>query len=175
MSAAFTAASAGRTDVLELAAPAGEVLPHRGWMSTHAETSHQILLRNLGGKPLRLSAALLAEGSNRQQGGTHWHEIALYRTDEGQIAVALRLRVALPADLGVHRARLFANIDTACDWLEQFDGSADLDAGFDVADRSLSTASLAVKAASLRERAERLDRAYRGLVGEILFRLEADA
>jgi hypothetical protein len=39
----------------------------------------------------------------------------------------------------------------------------------------LSTASLAVKAASLRERAERLDRAYRGLVGEILFRLEADA
>jgi hypothetical protein len=31
-----------------------------------------------------------------------------------------------------------------------------------------------LKAASLRERAERLDRGYRGLVGEILYRLELD-
>jgi hypothetical protein len=130
-----------------------------------------IILRNIGCKPLKLHAELLAEGASRQPGAVSWHEIALYRTEAGQIAVALRLLRPLPGDLGVHRARLFEDLDAASDWLEQFDTSVDVEADFDVADRGLSTASMTMQAAALRERAERLDRGYRCLVGEILFRL----
>lgn len=133
-----------------------------------------VLLRNIGGKPLRFYGELLAEGSNRNEGASQWHELALYRTGVDQIAVALRLQRAGAEDIGVHRARLFADLDEAALWLEQFDCSKDLAADFDVADRSLSTISVSLKAASLRDRVERLDRAYRGLVGEILFRLATD-
>jgi hypothetical protein len=38
----------------------------------------------------------------------------------------------------------------------------------------LSAVCVAVKAAALRDQAERLDRAYRGLIGEVLFRLESE-
>jgi hypothetical protein len=47
-------------------------------------------------------------------------------------------------------------------------------AGFDVADPSLTGATLAVKAASLRDRAEDLRRAYQSLIGELLYRLETE-
>lgn len=132
-----------------------------------------VLLRNVGGKPLRVRAELLAEGRSRDGDQAMWHEVAIYRTDVGQIAVALRF-MRRGADVGIHRARLFDGLDAAATWLEQFDPSADLSADFDVSDNRLSAASVALKAASLRERAERLDRAYRGLVGEILFLLESE-
>ena len=174
MSVAYATIFAGPTEIVEPSGTGRELQRQRSTAGLDQELRH-ILLRNIGGKPLRLQATLLAEGGNRQAGVTHWHEIALYRTDAGQIALALRLMSAAPGDTGVHRARVFGDIDAACDWLEQFDGAADLDAGFDVADQNLSGPTLAVKAASLRGRADRLDRAYRGLVGEILFHLESEA
>ncbi len=133
-----------------------------------------VLLRNLGGRPLRVRAELLAEGSNRELGAPAWHEVAIYRSDTGQIAIALRLLRRDALDLGVHRAKLFDTLDAASDWLETFDTSADLAVEFDVADRSVSAACMTLKAAALRERAEAINRAYLGLIGEILFRLEAD-
>lgn|GEM_PF-5617013 len=141
--------------------------------SRGAETGW-LLLRTHGGRPLRLKAELLAEGSNRELGAPLWHEVALYRADSGEIAVALRVIRADALDLAVHRARLFDTLDAAVSWLENFDTSADLSADFDVADRGVSAASVTLKAAALRERAEQLDRGYRGLIGEILFRLAAD-
>ena len=133
-----------------------------------------VLLRNIGGKPVRFRGVLLAEGSNFARGLALWHDIALYRVDGGQVAVALRLKRPGDADLGVHRARVFEDLDAACSWLEHFDCTADLAAEFDVSDPTVSAARVTVQAAALRERAERLQRGYRGLVGEILFRLEAE-
>jgi hypothetical protein len=133
-----------------------------------------LLLRNVGGKPLRLRAELLAEGSNRAPEAACWHEVAVYRTDVGQTAVALRFMRPGGAENGVHRARVFEDMDAAATWLEGFDPAADLSADFDVSDTRISTARIALKAAALRDRAERLDRAYRGLIGEVLFRLESE-
>jgi len=150
------------------------MIPLVGSPASLAGGTALVLLRNIGAKPLRFHGELLAEGSNRSETAAHWHEIAIYRTDADHIAVALRLQRACGDDLGVHRARIFGDLDLAASWLEQFDSSGDLAADFDVADRCVSTASVTLKAAAMRERAERLDRAYRGLIGEILFRLAAD-
>jgi hypothetical protein len=131
-------------------------------------------LRNSGGKPLRLHAELLAEGSSRQPGSSLWHETAIYRAQDGKFAVALRFLSATGGEAGVHRARQFDTEDEAATWLEAFDPACDLDADFDVSDPRLSVALVALKAAALRDRAERLSRAYRVMVGELLFRLETE-
>jgi hypothetical protein len=133
-----------------------------------------VLLRNIGGKPLRLRASLLAEGGSRADNVACWHEIAIYRIESGQIAIALRFLRFGSSDIGVHRAKVFEDLDAAATWLEHFDPSVDVAAGFDVAEHGVSGAGVVVQAAALRERIERLDRAYRGLVGELLFRLEAE-
>ena len=133
-----------------------------------------VVLRNVGGKPLRLRAELLAEGSNRGPDSCAWHEVAIYRADGGAIAVALRFMRDGGAETGVHRARLFADMDAAATWLEEFDPAGDLSAEFDVADTRVTAAGMALKAASLRDRVERLDRAYRGLIGEVLYQLETE-
>jgi hypothetical protein len=133
-----------------------------------------LLLRNSGGKPLRLQAEILAEGSSRRAGAAYWHETALYRTQDGKCAVALRFLSATGVEAGVHRARLFDTETEAASWLEGFDPACDLDADFDVSDPSMSVAQVALKAAALRDRAERLARAYRVMIGELLYRLEME-
>ncbi len=133
-----------------------------------------LVLRNSGGKPLRLQAELLAEGSSRLSGAMRWHETAIYRTNEGKFAVALRFLSATAGEAGVHRARLFDTEDDAASWLENFDPACDLDADFDVSDPRISITLVALKAAALRDRAERLSRAYRVMIGELLFRLETE-
>ncbi len=131
-------------------------------------------LRNAGGKPLRVRAELLAEGSSRDGTAPWWHEIALYRTEDGEMAVALRLSRA-GCGIGIHRARLFPSLDDAASWLEAFDPAIDLAADFDVSDATLSAAAVTVKAAGLRERAARLERGFRTLVGELLFQIMVDS
>ena len=180
MSAAYSAASAAFLDPETLPGnltgapmdrPLRLALPSR---PARGGDPDSLLLRNAGGKPLRLRAELLAEGSSRVPEAAFWHEVALYRTDAGQTAVALRFMRPGGAENGVHRARVFEDMDDAATWLECFDPAVDLSADFDVSDTRVSAACVALKAAALRDRAERLDRAYRGLVGEVLFRLESE-
>jgi hypothetical protein len=133
-----------------------------------------LVLRRSGGKPLRLQGEILAEGSSRRPGAASWHETAIYRTHDGACAVALRFLSAAGMEGGVHRARLFTTEDEAAIWLEHFDPTCDLDADFDVADPCMSVAKVALEAAALRDRAERIARAYRVMIGELLYRLETE-
>jgi hypothetical protein len=133
-----------------------------------------ILLRNSGSRPLRVQGELVAEGSSWAAGLPCWHEISLYRCDNGQIAIAQRTRHQSAPEVGLHRAVLRADMDETCAWLEMFDATADLDAGFDVADMNTSTATITLKASALRDRADRVVREYRCLVGELLYRLAVE-
>ncbi len=174
MSASYPSSSA----FIDPAPESGALLTHplaslsaRG---ARGDENATVLLRTASGKPLRLQAELLAEGSSRASDAPLWHEVSLYRTRSGQIALALRcVRASDPAGFA-HRALVFDDMDAAATWLEQFDPTVDVNADFDVADTRLSSAAMALKAASLRDRTERLERAYRALIGEVLFRLETD-
>ncbi len=171
MSVAFSAvACAGEAELFSL--EEGERLVNLAPFSRGSEGG-LVVLRNNGGKPLRLRGELLAEGSSRCAEERMWHEIALYQAADGAVAVAIRF-FGGAAETGVQRARLFPTMDEACAWLEAFDPSFDLAADFDVADPGISVARVALKAAVLRDRAERLTRGYRGLVGEVLYRLETE-
>jgi hypothetical protein len=138
------------------------------------ESQAAVMLRSAGGKPLRVSGALLAEGSSRWPGAPLWHEIQVYECDSGGYALGLRLRDASGRESGADRAKVFASLDDVAVWLEGFDPAGDLHAGFDVSDPAANGAEIALKAAALRDRTEQLRHAFRALVGELLYRMDTE-
>jgi len=142
--------------------------------SLHPAEPGLIALRVSGGKPLRIRGTLLAEGHSWATGTVAWHEVALWRRDGGEVAVAVRTLRKAANEADVYRAELFPNLPEALGWLEGFDPTADLSPDFDPNDRSLSALEVALRAAALRGRAEEVARQWRALLGEMLFRLDTD-
>ncbi len=131
-----------------------------------------ITLRVTGGKPMQIHAELMAECTSRTDGAPTWHDLVLYRQDGGGYALSLTTCRGPQGLSDVCRARSFATLDPALDWIEQFDPTADLCADIDSADRRISTADIALRAASLRQQADRVDQQYRAMVGELFYQLE---
>jgi hypothetical protein len=174
MSVAYSKVATRPAEAETVSGPAAAQGVTLAWPFMVGADAPPIVLRASGGKPLRLHGEVLAEGSSRLAGAARWHETAIYRTSEGKFAVALRFLSSTAGEAAVHRARLFDTENDAASWLENFDPACDLDADFDVSDPRISIALVALKAAALRDRAERLSRAYRVMIGELLFRLETE-
>lgn len=136
-------------------------------------TEGSVTLRVSGGKPLRLAAHLLAEGTSWSPRAEAWHEVALYRRDTGEFAVALKTFKKAQGEADVYRAELFPNFEELVLWLEGFDPTADLTVDLDASDRRVSAAEIAMRAAALRQRADEITRQYHALIGEVLFSLDA--
>lgn len=134
-----------------------------------------VTLQVSGGRPLRLRGELLAEGNSWAPGTEAWHEIALYRHDQEEVAVALRTFRKAEGSTDIHRAELFPNLEEAMAWLIAFDPTADLQVDLDCADRTLSTAMITLRAATLRQRADDITRQYQSLLGEMLLHLDQGA
>lgn len=132
-----------------------------------------VTLRVSGGKPLRFAGHLLAEGSSRTQASAAWHELALYARDGGGIAVAIRSRKTAAGEGDVCRAQLFPGLEDAIAWIEAFDPTADLTVELDAADRRVSGAEIALRAAALRQQTDEITRRWRAMTGELLFQLDA--
>ncbi len=137
-----------------------------------AEPDGTVTLRVSGGKPMHLRAQLLAEGSNWTQGDVMWQEVAVYELTAGDFAVSLNIHGGLGGDSGAFHARLFTTLDDAMAWLQDFDPAADLGADIDASDRRISATDIALRACALRQRADRMKLQYRGLIGELLYRLD---
>ncbi|WP_439551163.1 hypothetical protein [Falsiroseomonas sp.] len=134
-----------------------------------------VTLRVSGAKPVRLRGRLLTEGRSCAAASTAWHEVSIWQIEGSrEVAVALRTRSPGGDAADVHRAELFPDLAEALDWLEAFDPLADLSVDFDASDRRLSGVEVALRAAALRGRAEAVTREWRGLLGDVLFVLDAD-
>jgi hypothetical protein len=142
--------------------------------SLHGAEPGVVALRVSGGKPLRIRGTLLAEGHSWATGTIAWHEVALWRREGGEVAVAIRTLRKAANEADVHRAELFPNLPEALTWLEGFDPTADLSPDFDPNDRGLSALEVTLRAAALRGRAEEVARQWRALLGEMLFRLDSE-
>ena len=134
-----------------------------------------VTLRVAGSRPLRLRAHLLAEASSWTSGAPAWHEVALYQRDEGDIVVALRTCTQPDGDGDVCHARQFVSLADAARWLAGVNPTADLLTDLDASDRRLSGVEIALRAAALRQRADRIERQYSAMIGELLFRLDEAA
>lgn len=137
------------------------------------ESYAPVVLKISGGKPMRMRARLVAEGTSWALGTAAWNEVAIYQRDQGDIAVSIKTFKKAATDTDVFHAEVFPNFEEACGFLESFDPSSDMSAGIDASDRSVSGAEIALRAAALRQKADDVVRRYRSLVGELLFRLDA--
>ncbi len=131
-----------------------------------------VTLRISGGKPLHMRAELLAECSSWSAGAPTWHELALYHRDAGDFAVSVKTCRSPMNGNDVFHARIFADLDTALAWVQAFDPTADLCADIDSSDRRISTTDIALRAATLRQHADRVEQQYRAMVGELLYRMD---
>lgn len=144
----------------------------QGWAEQGRAEPAEVVLRVSGAKPLRLKAQLVAEATSWSRGSQVWNEVALYRRDASEVAIAIKTFKKSPEEPDVFHAELFPTFDEAALWLEKFDPACDLDVSFDASDRSVSAAEIALRAASLRQRTDEVVRRFRSLVGELLFRLD---
>ena len=131
-----------------------------------------VTLRISGGKPLHMRAELLAECSSWSSGAPAWHELAIYRRDTGDFAVGVKTCRAPMNGSDVFHARIFPDLEAALGWLQSFDPTADLGADIDSSDRRISTTDIALRAATLRQHADRVAQQYRAMVGELLYRMD---
>ncbi len=145
-----------------------DAAPPACFVETEAPAEH--VLRVCGAKPLRIHGVILAEAHSWSPAVPAWHEVALFRTEGRECAVALRMRKKAVGEADIHHAEIFASLDEALEWLEAFDPTSGLAPGFDASDRRVSTAEIALASAALRQQADAVTRQWRGLLGELLYR-----
>jgi hypothetical protein len=128
-----------------------------------------------GGKPLRLTGRLIAECSSWSANVLYWHDLTIYQCDGGNICVGLRSCRESSGEHDVFQARSFLTVDAAMSWLLEYDPTADLPVDIDVSDRRISAVEIALRAAVLRQRTDRLQLQYRSMIGELLYQLDLGA
>jgi hypothetical protein len=138
--------------------------------SDHAGVA--VTLRHSGGKPMRMQAELLAEASSWSADAPAWHELALYRRDGGDYAVGMKTCRGPAGDSDVFHARTFPDLEGALVWLQDFDPTGDLGVDIDASDRRISATDIALRAAALRQRTDRVSLQYRAMIGELLYRID---
>ena len=132
-----------------------------------------VTLRQSGGKPVHMQADLLAECSSWWAGAPAWHELSLYRRDSDDFAVGIKTCRGPMGGSDVFHARVFPDMEAAMAWVMAFDPTADLGADIDSSDRRISTTDIALRAATLRQQADRVEQQYRVMIGELFYRLDA--
>jgi hypothetical protein len=115
-----------------------------------------VTLRISGSKPLHIRAELVAQCSSWSSGAPAWHELVLYQADAGAFAAGVRTCRGPMGGSDVFHARMFPDLDTALAWLQGFSPTADLGADIDSSDRRISTTDIALRAATLRQYADRV-------------------
>jgi hypothetical protein len=121
---------------------------------------------------LHVTGELIAECSSWTASAPAWHDLTIFACDTGEIAVAMRTSRGDSGEGDVFRAKIFPTLDEATKWLQDLDPTADIVADIDAADRRVSGADIALRAASLRMRMDHIKRLYQSMIGELLYRLD---
>jgi hypothetical protein len=121
---------------------------------------------------MRMQAELLAEASSWSADAPAWHELALYRRDGGDFAIGMKTCRGPAGDSDVFHARIFPDLESALVWLQDFDPTGDLGVDIDASDRRISATDIALRAAALRQRTDRVSLQYRAMIGELLYRID---
>lgn len=137
------------------------------------DTAAEVTLRQSGGKPLHIRAELLAECSSWSAGAPAWHELALYSRGAEGFAAGIKTCRAPTGGSDVCHARLFPDMESALGWVQGFDPTGDLAADIDSSDRRISATEIALRAATLRQQADRVRQQYDAMIGELLYRMDA--
>jgi len=127
-----------------------------------------------GARPLKFSGSELAMAMSFSPEIPYWYEINLYRTTGSEFVAAVRLFHQSEDRRDTVEAWRFSSLDEALAAIEDYDAAQDVDFAAAIPRENMPGAEIAGQALTLQARVHAMRQHYRGLVGEILFELDAD-
>jgi len=156
------------------AVPTSEGPAAGGPVALSKPRDNTVTLRVSGSRPIRMCGELLAECSSWSPGAPAWHELVVYRRQTEDFAAGIKTCHGSRDGAEVFHARIFPDLNAALGWLQAFNPTADLGADIDSSDRRISTTDIALRAATLRQRTDRVEQQYRVMIGELLYRMDVE-
>ena len=135
------------------------------------QTNYRIARK--GARPLRFNGSELAMAMSFTPGIPYWYEINIYRTTNAEFVAAVRLFHQSEDKYDTVEAWSFSSLEEALVAIETYDAASDVEFVLPEADDVLQSAEIAARAMELEARIHNQRQHYRGLVGEILFELDA--
>ena len=102
-----------------------------------------------------------------------WHELALYRRDTANFAIALRTCRGPMGSSDVFHARIFKTLEAALAWLQAFSPVADLGAAIEAPEGTVNLGGNAIRATDPHQNAEQVEQRYRVMINELVGRMDA--
>ena len=140
--------------------------------SNIGQPSSYRIVRN-GARPLKFSGSELAMAMSFTPEIPYWYEINLYRTTDSQFVAAVRLFHQSEEKRDTVEAWQFRSLDEALAAIEHYDAAQDIDFAMVDGLDELTGAEVAAHALELHARIRGQRQHYRGLVGEVLYELDA--
>ncbi len=126
-----------------------------------------------GARPLKFNGSELAMAMSFTPEIPYWYEINLYRTTDSEFVAAVRLFHQSEEKRDTVEAWKFKSLDEALAAIEHYDAATDVEAVMPGIEDDLCGAEVAAQAMELRARIENQRQHFRGLVGEVLYELDA--
>ena len=126
-----------------------------------------------GARPLKFSGSELAMAMSFTPEIPYWYEINLYRTAESEFVAVVRLFHQSEDKRDSVEAWRFKSLDEALSAIEHYDAAQDVEFSAAAPSEEFAGAEIAVRALELHARIHAQRQHYRGLVGEILYELDA--
>ncbi len=127
-----------------------------------------------GARPVKFKGSELAMAMSFTPEIPYWYEINLYRTTSSEFVAAVRLFHQSEEKRDTVEAWSFKSLDEALAALEHYDAAMDVDVVLPEVGEEQCAAEIAARALELRARIESQRQHYRGLVGEVLYELDAE-
>ena len=131
-------------------------------------------LRRLGGRPLSFHGSELGMAMSFTPTAPYWYEVNIYRTVSQQFVLVIRHFFQSEQEQDTIRAWECETFGEVMDKLESYDAADDVRVTVNAADPDLSLPEMAAHALDLRAKAEAARQQFSGLVGELLYDLEAE-
>lgn len=130
-------------------------------------------IARMGARPLKFTGSELAMAMSFTPEIPYWYEINLYRTTESQFVATVRLFYQSEDKQDTVEAWQFSSLDEALAAIEHYDAARDVEFVLPEPGEQLTGAEIAARAMELQGRIQAQRQHYRGLVGEILYELDA--
>ncbi len=129
-------------------------------------------LRRTGLRSFAFNGSLVAMTCGVTPNLPFWYEINVYRTAAGGWVSDIRLFNKADGSIDMFRVAEHDDLDGVLDHLERYDPTGDLTLPPALTDPNASSATLSIHAAGLQMQVKQIGDHYRGLLAELLHRLE---
>ena len=132
-------------------------------------------LRRTGCKAVRFTGWQMLQAQGAGDVGTMWYDLSIYRSVADAIIVELVARREKIGEGDLSRVEVFASLQEAASWLEDYPCAADVPIPPELASGERPMAQAVLQAVQLRQRLARITDEYQGLLSDVFGALDITA